>query len=76
MKVVLAGAYGNLGAEVFRELIGNGHEVVALDIAQRDIGIDSGFSFTKVDVTAHKDAIEYGKGSVGKPRYKGPVRII
>jgi len=23
-----------------------------------------------------KDAIEYGKGSVGKPRYKGPVRII
>ena len=40
MKVVLAGAYGNLGADVFRELI------------------------------------EYGKGSVGKLRYKGPVRII
>jgi len=33
MKVVLAGAYGNLGADVFREHIGNGHEVVALDIA-------------------------------------------
>ena len=54
MKVVLAGAYGNLGADVFRELIGNGHEVIALDIAQRDIGIDSGFSFTKIDVTDPK----------------------
>ena len=43
MKVVLAGAYGNLGADVFRELVKNGHEVIALDIAQRDIGIDSGF---------------------------------
>ena len=51
MKVVLAGAYGNLGADVFRSLIKEGHEVVALDMAQRDIGIDSGFTFKKVNVT-------------------------
>lgn len=54
MKVVLAGAYGNLGADVFRELIGNGHEVIALDMVQRDIGISSGFKFFKMDVTDPK----------------------
>ena len=51
MKVVLAGAYGNLGADVFRSLISKGHEVIALDMMQRDIGVDSGFSFFKIDVT-------------------------
>lgn len=54
MKVVLAGAYGNLGADVFRELIGNGHEVIALDMVQRDIGISSEFKFFKMDVTDPK----------------------
>ncbi|MBO4459056.1 MAG: SDR family oxidoreductase [Clostridiales bacterium] len=54
MKVVLAGAYGNLGADVFRELVKAGHEVIALDIAQRDIGIDTGFTFAKIDVTDPK----------------------
>ena len=54
MKVVLAGAYGNLGADIFRELRKNDHEVIALDMMQRDIGIDSGYSFVKVDVTDPK----------------------
>jgi len=54
MKVVLAGAYGNLGADVFRSLISKGHEVIALDMMQRDIGVDSGFSFFKIDVTDPK----------------------
>jgi uncharacterized protein YbjT (DUF2867 family) len=51
MKVVLAGAYGNLGADVFKALLKEGHEVVALDMAQRDIGVTGNFSFTKIDVT-------------------------
>ena len=54
MKVVLAGAYGNLGADIFKELIKSRHEVIALDIAQRDIGITSGFTFKKIDVTDPK----------------------
>ena len=54
MKVVLAGAYGNLGSDVFRELIRSGNEVIALDIAQRDIGISSGYVFHKIDVTDPK----------------------
>ncbi len=51
MKVVLAGAYGNLGADIFKALIKEGHEVVALDMMQRDLGITEGFTFKKVDVT-------------------------
>ncbi|MBR5181864.1 MAG: SDR family oxidoreductase [Clostridiales bacterium] len=54
MKVVLAGAYGNLGADIFRTLITSGHEVIALDMMQRDIGINSGFKFVKIDVTDPK----------------------
>ena len=51
MKVVLAGAYGNLGADIFKELLKQGHEVVALDMAQRDLDLSGNYSFTKVDVT-------------------------
>ena len=54
MKVVLAGAYGNLGADVFRSLVAAGHEVTALDMMQKDIGIASGFKFVKIDVTDPK----------------------
>ncbi len=54
MKVVLAGAYGNLGADVFRTLIKEGHEVVALDMMQRDIGVTSDSKFVQIDVTDPK----------------------
>ena len=52
MKVVLAGAFGNLGADIFRSLVKEGHEVVALDMMTRDIGVDEkAYTFKKVDVT-------------------------
>ncbi|MDC7280578.1 MULTISPECIES: SDR family oxidoreductase [Pseudobutyrivibrio] len=51
MKIVLAGAYGNLGADIFKELIKNNHEVVALDMMQRELNIEGNYSFTQVDVT-------------------------
>ena len=51
MKVVLAGAYGNLGADIFKTLLKEGHEVVALDMMQRDLELSGNYSFTKVDVT-------------------------
>lgn len=54
MKVVLAGAYGNLGADVFRTLVREGHEVVALDMMQRDIGVASDSKFIEIDVTDPK----------------------
>ena len=51
MKVVLAGAYGNLGAEIFRALLEAGHEVVAADMIERDLGLTGNYSFKKIDVT-------------------------
>ena len=50
MKVVLAGAYGNLGADIFKALVKAGHEVVAADMIQRDLGIKGNFTFKKIDV--------------------------
>ena len=54
MKVVLAGAYGNLGADVFRTLVKEGLEVVAPDMMQRDIGVSSDSKFIEIDVTDPK----------------------
>ncbi|MBR5121220.1 MAG: SDR family oxidoreductase [Oscillospiraceae bacterium] len=51
MKVLLAGAFGNLGADILKNLIKNGHEVVAADIAERDLGIEKNYDFRKIDVT-------------------------
>ena len=44
MKVVLAGAYGNLGSDIFKALVKAGHEVVAADMMERDLGITGNFS--------------------------------
>ncbi len=51
MKVVLAGAYGNLGSDIFKELLKEGHEVVAADMIERDLGVTGNFTFRKIDVT-------------------------
>ena len=51
MKVVLAGAYGNLGADIFKALLKEGHEVVALDMMQRDLELNGKYSFKKINVT-------------------------
>ena len=51
MKVVLAGAYGNLGADIFKALVKEGHEVVAADMIERDLGIEGNYVFKKIDVT-------------------------
>ena len=50
MKVVLAGAYGNLGAEIFKALLKAGHEVVAADMIQRDLGVEGNYIYKKIDV--------------------------
>ena len=54
MKVVLAGAYGNLGSDIFRALLAAGHEVVAADMIERDLGLKGNFTFKKLDVTDPK----------------------
>ncbi len=51
MRILLAGAFGNLGADILKKLVADGYEVVAADIAERDIGLSGGYEFKKIDVT-------------------------
>ena len=37
MKIALAGAFGNLGFEIFKKLVDANHEVVALDLKEREV---------------------------------------
>lgn len=40
MKVLLAGAFGNLGRDILKKLMLDGHEVVAADMMETDLGIE------------------------------------
>lgn len=52
MKIVLAGAYGHLGSDIFRELLEQGHEVVAADIVETELGLIGDYTYKKLDVTS------------------------
>ena len=52
MKVVLAGAFGNLGGEILRVLCEKNHEVIAADINEREIeGLEGKYTFMPIDAT-------------------------
>ena len=53
MKIVLAGAFGNLGAEILKVLCAAGHDVVAADLKERPIeGTEGRYTFKAIDATA------------------------
>ena len=52
MKVLLAGAFGNLGAEILKVLVAAGHEVIAADLKEREIeGLEGKYTFKAIDAT-------------------------
>ena len=52
MKVVLAGAFGNLGAEILKCLCRDGHEVVAADLRETEVeGCAGKYTFRAIDAT-------------------------
>jgi len=52
MKVVLAGAFGNLGAEILKTLCREGYEVTAADLKERQIeGTEGKYTFVSIDAT-------------------------
>ena len=52
MKVVLAGAFGNLGAEILKCMCAQGHEVVAADVRETPVdGCAGKYTFVKIDAT-------------------------
>ena len=52
MKVVLAGAFGNLGAQILKSLCARGHEVVAADLRETKVdGCEGKYTFKPIDAT-------------------------
>ena len=52
MKVLLAGAFGNLGAEILKKLCADGHDVVAADLKEGNIAEVAGkYTFAPIDAT-------------------------
>ncbi len=52
MKIVLAGAFGNLGFEILKELIARGHEVIAADLRETENnGFEGKYTFRQIDAT-------------------------
>lgn len=52
MKVLLAGAFGNLGFEILKVLADRGYDVVAADLKEKeDNGLEGKYSFVSIDAT-------------------------
>ena len=52
MKVVLAGAFGNIGADIHKLLCEDGHEVVAADLREGSVeGTEGKYTFVQIDAT-------------------------
>lgn len=52
MKIVLAGAFGNLGADILRALVRDGHQVVAADLKPKELeGLAGRYTPRTIDVT-------------------------
>ena len=52
MKVLLAGAFGNLGAEILKKLCADGHEVIAADLKENNVeGTEGKYTFAPIDAT-------------------------
>ncbi len=55
MKIVLAGAFGNLGAEILKKLVAEGHDVVAAGRKEKQIeGTEGKYTFFPIDATDAK----------------------
>ncbi len=50
MKVLLAGAFGNLGVDLLKVLTDNNIEVKAIDVIEKDVGFNKKFDFKKVNI--------------------------
>ena len=52
MKILLAGAFGNLGGEILKKLCADGHEVVAADLKESNVaGTEGKYTFAPIDAT-------------------------
>ncbi len=57
MKIGLAGAFGNLGFEILKQLISSNYEVVALDLKEKDNDFSEKYVYKYIDVTKKETLI-------------------
>ena len=63
MKILLAGAFGNLGAEILKKLCADGYEVVAADLREGSIPEISGkYTFVQIDATKSETLVGICEG--------------
>ena len=52
MKVLLAGAFGNLGFEILKQLVEKKYEVIAADLKEKENnGLEGKYTFKAIDAT-------------------------
>lgn len=51
MKVLLAGAFGNLGYEILKALVKEGHDIVAADLKETENELAGKYTFKQIDAT-------------------------
>ncbi|MBQ5804405.1 MAG: NAD-dependent epimerase/dehydratase family protein, partial [Erysipelotrichaceae bacterium] len=52
MKILLAGAFGNLGFEILKALTKKKHEIIAADLKEKeDNGLEGKYTFKAIDAT-------------------------
>lgn len=51
MRVLLAGAFGNLGYEILKSLLKSNHEIIAADLKERDTELKGKYTFIEIDAT-------------------------
>ena len=62
MKILLAGAFGNLGIEILKVLCEAGHEVIAADLKEKENnGLEGKYTFRAIDAT---------RGQIHLPRHR------
>ena len=62
MKVLLAGAFGNLGYEILKSLLKENHEIIAADLKERDTELKGKYTFKAIDATKSETLTDICEG--------------
>ncbi len=57
MKVLLAGAFGNLGVDLLKVLVDKNVSVTAIDVVEKDVGFNKKFDFKKVNIEKPEEIV-------------------
>ena len=77
MKIVLAGAFGNLGADILKCLVADGHEIVAADLKEGNVeGTEGKYTFVAIDATNPDAGVSYRTGEFEYDPAKGEIENI